>query len=259
MMRFLGWLMRALILVLVGLASMLTAMRFAIHGREVAVPRLSGMTVAQAEQVAIDHGLLLAREDSFYSDKVQEGRIISQVPVEGTRVRRGWRVRVAESLGPQRVTIPDVVGQSSRAAELNLRRRGLNVGSVAAIGMAQTPPDQVLAQSPPANAQGISAPKVNLLLSSLEQPEDAWVMPDLAGLKLSDASAAVTAAGLKVGRVRLVTDPEMPAVPAPAPNPKAPVAKPAPGSTVVRQYPPPGQKVLKDSTVSFDVMRALQP
>jgi beta-lactam-binding protein with PASTA domain len=241
---------------------MLTAMRFAIHGREVAVPKVVGMTLAQAEQSAINDGLLLSREDRFYSDKVPEGRVISQVPLPGTKVRRGWRVRVSESLGPQRVTIPDVVGQSDRAAELNLSRRGLTVGSVASIAMEQLLPDQVIAQSPPANAQGISAPKVNLLLSAQApgQTEAAWIMPDLGGLKLADASAAVVAAGFKVGRVRMVTDPlAAPDAPAPPVNPKAPPPKLPPDSVIVHQTPPSGFKVTKETTVSFDVIRPLQP
>jgi beta-lactam-binding protein with PASTA domain len=254
-MRFLRWLLRALIIVLVGLASMLTAMRFAIHGREVSIPKLAGMTVAQAEQVANNNGLLLARDDRFYSSTVPEGRIISQVPIEGTRVRRGWRIRVAESIGPQRVTIPDVVGQSNRAAELNLRRRGLNVGSVASIAVSGVPAEQVLAQSPPANAQGISAPKVNLLLSAPEQVEEAWVMPDFAGAKLADATAAVTQTGLKMGRVRFAPDPSQPA---PANGSKQPAPKPTPDSVVVHQTPAPGQKVVKETTVSFDVAHAAQ-
>lgn len=255
MMRFLRWLLCALIILLVGLASMLTAMRFAIHGREVAIPKLTGMTPAQAEQVANANGLLLALDDRFYSDKVPEGRIISQVPIEGTRVRRGWRVRVAESLGPQRVTIPDVVGQSNRAAELNLRRRGLNVGSVASIAMTGLPPDQVLAQSPPANAQGISAPKVNLLLSAPEQAEDAWVMPDFTGAKLADATSAIAQTGLKLGKVSFAPDPTQPAPPN---GSKQPAQKPAPDSIISRQTPAPGHKVVKDSIISFEVSRPAQ-
>ena len=69
--------------------------------------------------------------DRFFSSDVPPGRIMSQAPAPGEQVRRGWRVRVAESMGPQRVVIPDLVGGSERAAEINIRRRGLELGSVA--------------------------------------------------------------------------------------------------------------------------------
>ena len=87
---------------------------------------------------------------------------MSQVPAAGEQVRSGWRVRVAESMGPQRVVIPDLVGESERAAEINIRRRGLEMGTVAAAGISGTPPDEIAAQSPPANATNVSSPKVSL-------------------------------------------------------------------------------------------------
>ena len=75
--------------------------------------------------------MLLDDSDRFYSADVPEGRIMSQVPAAGEQVRSGWRVRVAESMGPQRVVIPDLVGESERAAEINIRRRGLEMGTAA--------------------------------------------------------------------------------------------------------------------------------
>src|ERR1035441_3848254 len=71
----------------------------------------------------------------FYSADVPEGKIMTQMPAPGAKVRRGWSIRVAQSLGLQRVAIPDVTGESERAAELNIRRRGLALGSVAQVSL----------------------------------------------------------------------------------------------------------------------------
>src|SRR6266496_1725129 len=114
--------MLALALVIVAMVSALTAMRFAIHGQEVA-----GL------------GLQLSIERQYYSVQIPEGRIMSQLPLPGTKVRHGWQVRVAQSLGPTRVSIPDVTGQSEHAAELNIRRRGLDVTSMAEVQTAGVP------------------------------------------------------------------------------------------------------------------------
>ncbi len=105
-----------------------------------------------------DHGLVLDQGDRFFSSDVPPGRIMSQVPAPGEQVRRGWHVRVAESMGPQRVVIPDLIGGSERAAEINIRRRGLELGSVATATIPGAPTDQIVAQSPPANAVNVSAP-----------------------------------------------------------------------------------------------------
>src|SRR5437879_12018761 len=109
MRSFLRYALLALVLLLVAAFSALTAMRFAIHGRETTVPKVTGMTPAEAERSAQAAGLSLHVESRFYSD-VAAGRVVSQLPAAGTKVRRGWPIRVAESLGPQRRIIPSVVG-----------------------------------------------------------------------------------------------------------------------------------------------------
>src|ERR1700741_4700144 len=126
----------ALVLVIVAMVSALTAMRLAIHGQEVEVPPLVGLGPAEAEREVAGLGLQLSTERQYYSPQIPEGKIMSQLPLPGTKVRRGWQVRVARSLGPTRVAIPDVTGQSEHAAELNIRRRGLEIASM---GEVETP------------------------------------------------------------------------------------------------------------------------
>ncbi len=200
-MRYLRTLLYGLVLVVVGLISALTAMRFAIHGREVSVPKLAGLTAVEAQRIAGENGLAVSREQRFYSSDVPAGRIVSQLPTAGTRVRTGFRIRIAESLGPQKVEIPNLLGQSVRSAELNLKERGLELGSIAHLPTANATADQVIAQSPTPDAQQIATPSVSLLISEAPAPE-AFVMPDFVGAKLSEASAAVREAGLAVGTIR---------------------------------------------------------
>jgi beta-lactam-binding protein with PASTA domain len=167
----------------IALVSALTAMRLAIHGREVTIPKLVGVTPFEAERIGAASGLQVVVEREFYSPDVPEGKIMTQMPLPGAKVRRGWSVRVARSLGPQRIAIPDVTGQSERAAELNMRRRGLALGSVAQMNLLDAPGEQVVAQNPPANASGIAAPKINLLISAGPAPE-VYLMPNLTGQPL---------------------------------------------------------------------------
>jgi beta-lactam-binding protein with PASTA domain len=196
----------ALLLVIVALLSALTAMRFAIHGQEVAVPALVGLTPADAERAAAALGLRIQIERQYYSAQIPEGRITSQLPMPGTKVRRGWDLRVAQSLGPQRVAIPDVAGESERAAELNIRRRGLDISSTAQMQMPGSPADQVLAQSPPANASQVAAPKINLLVTAAVDGQ-AYVMPSFIGQPLGTASRALQDSGFKLGNVRVAQPP----------------------------------------------------
>ncbi len=258
--------MLGLVLVIVTMVSALTAMRFAIHGQEVAVPPLVGLAPAEAERELAGLGLQISIERQYYSPQIPEGRIMSQLPLPGTKVRRGWQVRVAQSLGKTRVTIPDVTGQSEHAAELNIRRRGLDVVSMAEVEEAGIPADQVLAQSPTANETQVAAPKISLLVSAAAEPQ-AFVMPSFVGQPLGSVSRSLQDAGFKLGNVNVAVPPASPSTgdagnpatgnaplaPAASPAQTGPPAQPGPASIIVSQVPSAGQKVLAGAAVNFEV------
>lgn len=252
MRQFFRIVLMALVLLTVALISALTAMRFAIHGREVVIPNLVAVTLQEAERVAAPSGLGVVVERQYYSPDVPEGKIISQVPLPGTKVRRGWTIRVAQSLGPQRVTIPDVTGETERVAELNIRRRGLDLGSIAQINLPEATPDQVASQSPPANASGVLVPKISLLVTDTARPAE-FVMPNFVGSPLGSASVALQEAGIRVGKVSVVQPIPPPNEPTAAPTTPTPPAQPGAASMIVTQSPAPGQKVAAGSAVSFEV------
>jgi beta-lactam-binding protein with PASTA domain len=255
MRQFFRMLLLALVLMTVALISALTAMQLAIHGREVAIPKLVGMSPLEAERAGAASGLQVVIERQFYSADIPEGKIMTQIPLPGTKVRRGWSIRVAQSLGPLRVAIPDATGGSERVAELNIRRRGLTLGSVAHINLPDVPPDRVISQSPPANASGVSAPKIGLLVSDGTEPL-AFVMPNLTGQPLGSATLALQDAGIKVGKVIVLPPPSISEPVDPQSTPvslPAAVSEPSAASMIVTQTPAPGQKIVTGSAVNFEV------
>jgi beta-lactam-binding protein with PASTA domain len=245
--------MMALVLVVVALVSALTAMRFAIHGQVVEVPAVVGLTPSGAERKVAGLGLQIEVERQYYSPQIPEGRIMTQLPLPGTKVRRGWQVRVAQSLGPQRVVIPDVTKQSERAAEWNIQRRGLEVASTAEMQLPGTPADQVLAQSPPANASQVAAPRTSLLVT-VASDSPAYVMPSFVGQPLGTASRTLQDAGFKLGNVSIAPPVANSASsPTASIEPASPPPQPSPASVIVVQTPPAGQKVLGGAVVNFEV------
>jgi eukaryotic-like serine/threonine-protein kinase len=256
MRQFFRMLLLALVLLTVALISALTAMQLAIHGHEVAIPKLIGMSPSESERAGAALGLQVVVERQFFSATIPEGKIMTQMPSPGAKVRRGWSIRVAQSLGPQRVTIPDVTGGSERIADLNIRRRGLTLGSVAHLNLQDVPQDRVISQNPPANASGVAAPKINLLVS--DGPAlPVYVMPNLTGQPLGSATLALQDAGVKVGKVSVI--PAQPPTMLPsgdveaAPAEAAPVPEPGAASMIVSQTPAPGQKIVSGSAVNFEV------
>jgi beta-lactam-binding protein with PASTA domain len=249
MRQFFRVLLLALVMMMVALVSALTAMHLAIHGREVAIPKLVGTTLPEAERAVNAAGLQIAIERQFYSPDIPEGRIMIQMPPAGTKVRRGWMVRVAQSVGPQRVAIPDVTGQSERVAEMSIRRRSLDLASIAQVNLPDTTANQVVSQSPPANASGVAAPKISLLVSGGPEPAS-LVMPDLTGQPLGSATLALQDAGLHIGQVSMA--PATVATEGQA-TPPSPGTQPNSASMIVSQSPAAGQKVVAGSVVNFEV------
>ncbi|MBV9574676.1 MAG: PASTA domain-containing protein [Acidobacteriales bacterium] len=238
MKTFFRFILRGLLLLIVAMVSALTAMRFAIHGGVTSVPDLKGKTPSEASRLAEENGFELEIERQYYSPTIAEGRILSQIPPPHTEVRRGWRIRVAQSLGPQRIEVPSVVGESERAAELNVRRQGFDLGLIAQIPMPGDDVGEVLSQSPPANASGVSVPKINLLIHSAAPPQS-FVMPSFSGETLESVLYAVKEAGLHPGTVTTAGVPV---------NTTAEL-----GAVVVSQNPPPGEKVTAGSAVNLEV------
>ena len=268
-------------LVVVALVSAITTMHFAIHGAEVRIPALKGMTVAEARSQTSGLGLNLEVDNRYYSADVAAGHILSQSPVPGAVVRREWRVRVAESLGPQKVEVPSVVGSQERTAALNLRRVGLETGTTAHlpwVRLGGAGVGTVLAQDPPAKAQGIERPGINLLIAAEDDTAtDGYVMPDLTGLPIVTAQSLLTRVGIKSGEPKFVDPPIAPVAggiphpgsilatgpatgagqaPAPAvggaPAPMRPTALPG---VVIAQSPPAGYRVDVGSTVALTVAK----
>ena len=265
--RIFNLVLGTLAILIVALVSAFITMRLAIHGREVKIPNLTGLTLAEASKLTRSDGLRLTLENRFYSPNTPPGRILGQYPAPGVTVRREWAVRVTESLGPQQVAIPDLLGQSERTATINIRRLGLELGVAARIE-APGDPGVVIAQTPNPNAAGVDRPRVSLLLS--ESAEDAspeaFVMPSLAGLTLAGAAARAAAAGLHIVSAEDLNLSTVTTTPTPGATQTAPTAEPSPTTpatttpatpsaqasvigTVVAQSPAAGHRVVKGEAV----------
>jgi beta-lactam-binding protein with PASTA domain len=158
-------------------------------------------------------------------------------------VRRGWEIRVAQSQGPQRVQIPNVIGQSERAAEMNIERRALDVSAVADLPWPADASDQVLAQNPPPNANDVASPKISLLVAVQPAPQ-AFLMPSFIGQTVGAATSALRDAGMRVGTVTQATNPA---------GDSSPASAPAGAGTIASQNPPAGEKVLPGTVVNFEL------
>jgi eukaryotic-like serine/threonine-protein kinase len=92
----------------------------------VPVPKVVGLTQAEATAVleAEEFGVSV---DEEFSEKVDQGEVISQTPTAGTDYQPGNTVTIVVSKGPPEFAMPSVVGMSRDEAVSKLRNLGLVV------------------------------------------------------------------------------------------------------------------------------------
>ena len=232
----LQWLMRMALLLFilssVAFLSALTAMRFAVQGREVVMPDVAGMPAAKARQVLRGRGVGFKVEDRIYSNLPADA-VVRQSPPPNMRVKKGQNAHVVLSLGPQKVTIPELQDKSLRAAQVELLRGGMQLGEVSSAYLpSSNGEDMVVQQDPAAGTTDVTGPHVNLLVALGARPP-AYVMPELVGLPLAEAESKLGAAALKVSKMTPSFVPE------------------APRGAVVGQTPARGQRVDANSTIEL--------
>jgi eukaryotic-like serine/threonine-protein kinase len=219
----LQWIFRMALLLFilssVAFLSALTAMRFAVQGREVPMPDVVGKGAVPAQQILRGRGVGMKVEDRIFSN-LPVDTVVRQSPPPNMRVKTGQSAHVVLSLGPQKVTIPQLQDRSLRAAQVELLRGGMQLGEVSSAYL----PSEV----------AYTGPHVNLLVTLGPRPA-AYVMPELIGLPIAEAQAKLGSAGLRLSKL----------TPQPAPD--------ATAGTIVAQTPARGQRVDSSSTIELQV------
>lgn len=162
---------------------------------KVTAPDVVGMAQAAAEAAILAAGMTVGSV-TFQHSAVAAGNVISQDPAAGLLVLLNSPMDLVVSLGP--VSVPDVVGMAQAAAEAALVAADLTVG---AVSTAYGPPGStgnVLSQTPAAGMMAPPGSPVDLVISLGPAPV---VVPDVVGMTLSEAQAALFAANLTIGSV----------------------------------------------------------
>jgi serine/threonine-protein kinase len=217
------------------------ALQASVGPQTVKVPNVVSLLVDDAQAQLRKLGLNL-RSNIVPSVDIPAKTVIDQDPVGGSDVRPGATVTVDISAGPNAVVVPNVVGSSVDDARAKLEQAGLALGAVAQAAVADTTPGTVVGQHPDANAQVPQGTAVDIVVaaapaspqpttSPASSPPGAQALqpiPNVAGMGLEDARAALAKAGYSVNRVIIA--------PGSSPNAKVLRSDPAAGSS-----PPAGQ------------------
>ncbi|MFD0294632.1 Stk1 family PASTA domain-containing Ser/Thr kinase [Streptomyces sp. NPDC059616] len=175
-------------------------------GQFTQVPLLLGQTEKDARQRLSKAGLELKGVERAYSDTVDRGKIISSDPESGDRIRGNDAVKLVVSRGPEIVKVPDLRDLSIADARRELKKAGLVPGMITKEFSEETVRGDVIRTDPVAGTERHPDSAVALHVSK-GAPVD---VPDVTGLSVQDATAALAEEGLKAkvlpGRVNSPED-----------------------------------------------------
>ncbi len=219
--------------------------KIALHGRivlfpsggpnAIGVPNVVNLSDADARAQLKRAGLTMRVSQIIPNVNIPPQTVMDQEPGGGSQAAPGSEVVVEESGGPNAVTVPSVVGGTVQDARNALAQAGLTVGTVAQVADASTTPGTVVSQNPQAGSQTGAGGAVDLYVAvspasstatpaaASPTPQQLPPIPDVVGMTVDDAKAALAKAGYSVGTVTVQ--------PGSPPDAKVVSTSPAPGAT----------------------------
>lgn len=160
------------------------------HGENLTVPDFVGKTEKEAYALADRAGMRIEITDSIY---VKEGRgtVARQNPAAGSHVKEGRRILIVmRAKGVRKVSMPSLVGYSTRQALDVLEGRGLQVGQIIYDESVPTT-NNVLKQHykgrPVEPGDSLEAESAIDLIVGMSQDDCETMIPDVVGKKGMDA------------------------------------------------------------------------
>ncbi|GII26801.1 Stk1 family PASTA domain-containing Ser/Thr kinase [Planotetraspora mira] len=178
----------------------------------VPVPKVQGLSEADAREAIGQAGLNVGRVSKTASDTVARGLIVKTSPDVGKRVRKNSTVNLVVSAG---LLMPDVTQMMRDQAEQFLREKGFNVQIDETAD--DTAPGTVIAQDPAGGSETVAGANVRLTVSrgpdqgfhwpwenNGDQQANLVNVPDVRFKNVQDAQNELKAAGFKVKTRNLV-------------------------------------------------------
>ncbi len=211
-----------------------------IHsGDKVQVPDVTGMTLtdakAQLERLNLNYNIYTEQ----HNDEFPENHVINQNPKPFRIVKSGRHINLTISKGGEPVTMPNIMLKPLRYARVNLMERGLYIGNIEYVFSDSVGVDTVIRQSIRPGKTITFGAYVNLVVSKGLEAE--IEVPNLTGKTLAELEEILESADLQLGNISNTYD-EI-------------YAATYLRNTVVGQFPPPGNIVVRQTKVDITFFR----
>ena len=180
---------------LIGLGALLGW--FSGDSEEIKVPNFVGSTFEDAQALAQETGLEIARGEDVYSPDQEEGKITSQNPTADSVVSPGKLITVYVSKGKKDGVVPKIVGMDYKEASEYLKTFGFELGIVKTES-STLPENVIIEQSVEEGSTASKGTKIDVTVSDGKGKETVK-MPNLIGKTPDEANAIIDTEGLKLG------------------------------------------------------------
>lgn len=166
------------------------------------VPDLTGMAIEDAMKAGRAQGYEVVASGRQYSDPVDEGYVIYQIPPPDSYLAAGDTLFALVSLGPQETRLPELTGLDLESARAVLRQLGVEVAGVQREASELLPQNVVVSSDPPA---GTPVEEDLAVVLSLSRGGTMVDMPDVRGMPQAAARDTLEVFGLTVGEVTAIS------------------------------------------------------
>ena len=203
LLRLLGWLAYAgLLVVIMGASAYFSFSAFVRRGA-IPAPDLVGLTMeqsrAQLEMVGLEPRHL--KDEDRFDDDMPAGMVVQQQPRAGSLVKQGGIVSIILSRGLQLVEVPEIEGLEEPSALTQLAASGLQAGRRTHVYWEGSEAGVVVSQSPEAGERVDQSRPVDLMVS-IGDPSASFVMPDLVYRRIDEVRGFFERRGFKFGSVK---------------------------------------------------------
>jgi eukaryotic-like serine/threonine-protein kinase len=205
----------------------------------VPVPKLVGLSIADAKVLAKQRGFNLVELERIDSPEWGAGIVAQQDPGENVVLQQTKTISVRVSNGPPPFKMPNLANTDAQAAKLTLESAQIRVQLVQE-GSDTIPEGVVIRSDPPAETNVRPGDTIKLIVSIGEVA----TVPDLRLLENADlARERLESVGLKLGDITEVEDP----------------SESVPPGAVLSQDPPKDRVVKRGTTVNIELRRRDSP
>ncbi|MBA7656041.1 hypothetical protein ES703_63954 [subsurface metagenome] len=218
----------ALIFFIIFFLSTILSFRIILKGEMVTLPNLIGKTLEEASSELTRRKLSVVQAGAQFDTRWERGKVISQDPSSGSKLKINKVVKVILSAGTEKVIVPL---SSQILKEARLRR-----GEVSQVHTSEYAAGKIISQYPRAAAEVGSNSPVSLLISQGEK-EEKYLMPDLIGKKTETVLAKLKELDFRVEDIRYTSYPGLEA------------------GITIKQFPPQGYLIQKKYPITLEVSK----